>query len=69
MTGFHAFGEITTWLCEQEDAMYAMIQIHCDQHPNGIWVAVVHFLEGYIHMVGQYFLGAEQQYTPLCAFI
>ena len=48
MAGFQSFGGITTWMCDEDTAMHAVIQVYCDRYPNGIWVAIVHFLEGYI---------------------
>ena len=68
MTGFQSFEGITTWPCEDDAMLYAMIQVYCDKYPNGIWVAVAHFLEDYNQMVGHFLLGDttdnDWQYDP-----
>ena len=48
MEGFVHFGSATTWMCEEDNEMYALLEIICEAHPTGVWILIHDFLEPHL---------------------
>ena len=69
--GVVRFGEASMWTCEEDNEMYALLEVICEHHSSGVWIVTHHFLEEHLELVGEHLLsqggGGLRQFAPMCS--